>query len=263
MDIFSAELAPNGAALTCYVQHDSPEMTTAAVRPAMLVIPGGGYAICSDREAEPIALAYLAEGYNAFVLRYSVGVRSWERAYEDGAAAMGYIRSRAEALHIDPGKVAAIGFSAGGHLAACLGTAPQGRPDALLLGYPVTRADMGPFLGLDLPDACARVDRDTPPCFLFASSDDGTVPVDNSLCFARALAKNTVPFEMHVYLHAGHGFSTGKAAHANGNPARAVPDIQDWLPDSVRFLRHIFGDFPLNGPDRPKDAQAISAAGSV
>lgn len=251
MDIFTEKLAPNGAELTCYLQQDSWEMPTASVRPAMLVLPGGGYCMCSDREAEPIALAYLAEGYNAFVLRYSVDCHHWEKAHQDGAEALRYIRTNAEKLHVDPGKVAAIGFSAGGHLAACLGTMGPDRPDALLLGYPVILPDLGPSMGLAIPDASAAVDWTAPPSFLFASSDDGTVPVQNSLAFARALAENAVYFELHVYLQAGHGFSTGKAAHANGNPANAVPDTQDWLRDSVRFLRHVFGDFPLEGRPQP------------
>ncbi len=251
MDIFTEKLAPNGAELTCYLQQDSWEMPTASVRPAMLVLPGGGYVMCSDREAEPIALAYLAEGFNAFVLRYSVNGKPWERAHEDGAAALRYIREHAGELHIDPAKVAAIGFSAGGHLAACLGAMGPEKPDALLLGYPVILPEMGPPMGIEIPDASAAVDWTTPPSFLFASSDDGCVPVENALSFAQALAKNAVYFEMRVYLQAGHGFSTGKAAHANGNPANAVPDTQDWLPDSVRFLRHVFGDFPLDGKAQP------------
>lgn len=251
MNVCTVDLAPNGATLTCYIQHNSWEMPTADIRPAMLVIPGGGYVMCSDREAEPIALAYLTEGFNAFVLRYSVGCQSWQRAYEDGVASVRYIRENAASLHIDPHKIAAIGFSAGGHLAACLGTMGPDRPDALILGYPVILPEMGPPMGLEIPDASAGVDWTTPPSFLFASSDDGCVPVENSLSFAQSLAKNAVYFEMHVYLHAGHGFSTGKAAHANGNPANAVPDTQDWVRDSVRFLHHVFGDFPLDGKPQP------------
>ena len=251
MDIFTEELAPNGAKLTCYLQQDSWEMPTAHIRPAMLVLPGGGYVMCSDREAEPIALAYLAEGYNAFVLRYSVDCHDWEKAHQDGTAALRYIRENAARLCIDPHKVAAIGFSAGGHLAACLGSMGPEKPDALLLGYPVILPELGPPMGLDIPDASAAVDWTTPPSFLFASSDDGCVPVENGLAFAQALAKNAVVFEMHIYPQAGHGFSTGKAAHANGNPASAVPDTQDWIRDSVRFLRRAFGDFPLEGKPQP------------
>ena len=96
MDIFTEELAPNGAKLTCYLQQDSWEMPTAHIRPAMLVFPGGGYVMCSDREAEPIALAYLAEGCNAFVLRYSVDCHDWAKAHQDGTAAVRYIRENAE-----------------------------------------------------------------------------------------------------------------------------------------------------------------------
>ena len=77
-------------------------------------------------------------------------------------------------------------------------------------------------MGPDIPDASAAVDYATPPSFLFASSDDGCVPVENSLAFAQALAKNAVVFEIHIYPQAGHGFSTGKAAQAGRLDAAAL-----------------------------------------
>src|SRR5699024_2482850 len=121
--------------LTAYLLDSSTEFSNINKRPAVLVFPGGGYYTTSDREAEPIAMAYLAEGYNAFVLRYSVGQESsFEVALSDAEAAITLIRDNAEVWNTDGNKIATIGFSAGGHLAAALGTMSKNRPNALILG---------------------------------------------------------------------------------------------------------------------------------
>ena len=92
-------------------------------RPAIVVCPGGGYMYCSNREGEPIALAYAARGFHAFVLRYSVG---WDAAdfkpLEEVSWAIGYLRENAEEWNVDTDKISVMGFSAGGHLAASYGT---------------------------------------------------------------------------------------------------------------------------------------------
>ena len=106
-----------GVTLTAYVAGTSGELAFNEKRKAMLVIPGGAYAFCSDREADPIAHAYLAAGFNTFILRYSVyrtGNPVWPSPLVDASAAMKYIRDHAEELHIDPEFVFVIGFSAGG-----------------------------------------------------------------------------------------------------------------------------------------------------
>ena len=82
-------VGPNHATLTCYLQDPSTAMPNTEIRPAALIFPGGGYQYCSDREAEPVALAYLAEGYNAFVLRYTVGTSCpLDKALQDAQAAI-------------------------------------------------------------------------------------------------------------------------------------------------------------------------------
>lgn len=254
MTIYDITLQPNHAKLTCYIQDRSPEMGTADIRPAMLVFPGGGYYSCSDREAEPVALAYLAEGYNAFVLRYSVGPDvPWDRSFEDGVAAVRYVRENAASLNIDPQKIAVVGFSAGGHLAACMGTVSEEKPNALVLGYPVILEEFGPPVGKTIAGADKYVTFQTPPSFLFATSNDALVPICNSLTFAQALAAEDIFFEMHIYPMGEHGFSLGKAAHANGNPGVVNKDAANWFQDSIRFLHHVFGDFSLNGQKQHGD----------
>ncbi len=160
--------------LEAYVLKDSPEYSKGKKRPAVLICPGGSYLGTSDREAEPVALRFAASGYHAFVLRYStffrgnmtkipanpgpsdISLANPNTAYPgpliDLAKAMLTIRQNAGRWLLDPDKVAICGFSAGGHLAASLGTHWQDeflqsrlnienwqiRPAALILGYPLT-----------------------------------------------------------------------------------------------------------------------------
>jgi len=242
------EAVTESATLTGYIQDRSQELSNAARRPAVLVLPGGGYSMCSDREAEPIALAYLAEGFNAFVLRYAVGPDApWEMSFADGRKGLAWVREHAAELDIDPAKVAAVGFSAGGHLAASLGTLTEDRPDALVLGYPVTLAEFGPVMGTEVPDLPPAVTAETPPTFLFSTYADALVPIRNSLAFLTALAENEVPFESHVYLLGAHGLSLAKPLTANGQGAMTDDAVSEWLADSVRFLHRVFGDFAVEG----------------
>ncbi len=136
--------------LEIYVLKNSPEFQTGIRRPAVILCPGGGYLMTSDREAEPVALRFLARGYHVFVLRYSVQTRFPEPML-DLARAILMVRARAGEWLVDTDQIALCGFSAGGHLAASLGvlwdkpllheplgvSADQIRPNALILGYPV------------------------------------------------------------------------------------------------------------------------------
>ena len=125
--------------LTAYLQDDSQEFWRAKKRPAVVIFPGGAYAYCSDREADPVAQEYLRAGYHAFVLRYSVGWENavWPNPLEDYDQAMELIAAHAKEWHLIPEKIAVIGFSAGGHLAACAATMAKHRPAAAILAYPV------------------------------------------------------------------------------------------------------------------------------
>src|SRR5665811_2055937 len=101
--------------------------------------------------------------------RYAVGPDApWEQSFADGRAGLAWVRAHAAELDIHPAKVAVVGFSAGGHLATSLGTLSDNRPDALVLGYPVTLAEFGPVMGKEVPDTPAAVTQDTPPTLLFS-----------------------------------------------------------------------------------------------
>ena len=251
------KLPPNQATLTCYVQDGSAALSNAEIRPAALIFPGGGYQYCSDREAEPVALAYLAQGYNAFVLRYTTGQDCpLDRSLQDAQAALRYLRANAAELHINPHKIAAIGFSAGGHLAAALGTQSEEKPDAMVLGYAVT---LGSTWALDgraqEPDLGDLVTDSTPPAFIFATQGDTLVPVKNSLVFADALADHDIPFALHIFPTGGHGLSLARASTCGGDPGRINDEAARWLPMSVRFLQKVWGELGMVAPDAELSAQ--------
>ena len=192
-----------------YCLDNSEEVVPDRVRPSVLVIPGGGYEMTSDREAEPIAMQFLAAGFNAFVLRYSVKPSVFPVALLEAADAMTMIREHAAEWHVDPDAIAVIGFSAGGHLAANLATSTSDdilvahgydpdavRPNGLMLAYPVIasgplahRGSFDSLLGERRNDSQAlesvsierHIDAKTPPVFAWHTVPDETVPYENTL----------------------------------------------------------------------------------
>ncbi len=240
-------------------------------RKAILVIPGGGYhKVCSDREGEPIALAFMAQGYNAFVLRYSVDRQKvFPGQLIEASLAMKYIKDHAEEYKMDPNKIFVTGFSAGGHLAATLGTMwhiPEvydatgmeygyNKPAGMILCYPVISGDPsishpGSFinlLGKDDPTMEElkkvsienNVDEKSVPMFVMHTSNDGIVPVKNALVIAEAYAKAGKTFELHIYPDAPHGAALGNAITANNNPKHDNPQIAKWIDDAAKWAKTI------------------------
>ena len=157
---------PSGAKLTGYLRDETNEMPAFNIRPAMLILPGGGYAFCSAREADPIAMQFLQAGYQTFVLEYTCAHTPeqaplrWQPLI-DAAGAILHLRRNAAKLRLDPFKIAVCGFSAGGHLAAstailwdaapvqkALGiTAEEARPDAVVLATRSLRRASRPTAG--------------------------------------------------------------------------------------------------------------------
>lgn len=233
--------------------------------PALLICPGGGYAFTSDREAEPIALAFLARGIQCFVLRYHVAPARYPTQQLEVAAALHYIRENAARYQIRPDCIAVLGFSAGGHLAGSyathwsepllsetLGVGKESlRPNGMVLCYGVLsggekthEGSMRNLLGdQDSPEMRRKlstelnVTADTPPAFLWHTFADGAVPVENSLYVAEALAARKIPFELHVYPDGGHGLALSNwlttSVPGQGLPpkyvSRWVSDCADWL----------------------------------
>lgn len=243
MRVFEKEVGERAATLTCYVQNTTSELPALETCPAVLILPGGAYAYCSGREAEPVALAYMNAGFNAFVLRYSTSDccpsdQVFQNALSEAEEALEFLRENAEDLHIAADKIAAVGFSAGGHLAASLGTMGRVRPDALVLGYAAFRIPME-NLGISTLNILDKVDDQTPPSFLFATQGDRLVPAEGSLDFSLRLAKRKIPYEIHVFSYGDHGASLGTETVANSS-APQNRDVTSWVDMSVVFLKHIF-----------------------
>jgi acetyl esterase/lipase len=246
MQTITLPLTNANVTLTAYLLEASTEMPNAQVRPAVLICPGGGYFFCSAREAEPIAMAFLAEGYHAFILRYSLKENAaFPRPLNDAEEALELIRARAAEWQVDPGKIAACGFSAGGHLAAALGTLGRTRPNALVLAYPCILDSMSAKLAVPVPSLEKAVDEHTPPTFLFANFADTVVPVENSLQFALALEKARVPFELHVFQNGVHGLALATPLTSSGYTLMVDADVAQWFGLAMRWLAHQFQPFPV------------------
>ena len=241
--------------LTAYVQEVGGEYQFAK-RPAILVLPGGGYAMCSDREADPVALAYMKAGYQAFILRYSTGKnKTWPNPLEDYEQAMALLQERAEEWHLDSSRVAAVGFSAGGHLCACAATIARHKPAAAILVYPSILKDICDMCQPGMPQPNEHVTGETSPCFLVAARDDRTVDVKNSLMMQLALAENGIPFESRIYSYGGHGFSTADDWIINNSLS---PRIPHWVDDSIGWLKETLGTLTMKGFSEPNIAVSIN-----
>jgi len=250
--------------LTTYCRDVSREIDPERKFPAILICPGGAYAFVSDREAEPISLNYLAAGFNAFVLTYSVAPTRYPAALLQAAAAMDHIRKNAQKYHVDPDQITVCGFSAGGHLAGSLAcfwnepflaetlkaTSENLRPNAAVLGYPVItggeKAHRGSFDNLCGDDAAlvkklsleTAVTENTPPTFLWHTATDTCVPVENSMLMASALRANQIPFELHIFSEGSHGLATCNYQSAGPNsPHMLNPEAEKWFDLSVAFLK--------------------------
>ena len=251
---------PNLPRLTAYPLE--PERSTgrgqASTRPkgAVIVLPGGGYEGHADYEGEPVARWLNSIGYCAFVLNYRVAPYRHPWPLADVQRSVRVVRREHERWSVEPDRIGVLGFSAGGHLAGCAGIlrldayqavdeadAVDPRPDFMVLCYPVI--SFGPYrhdgsmrnlLGSD-PDADLRrvlslessVDGDSAPAFLWHTANDELVPVQNSLLLADALARASVPCELHVFPDGAHG-----AAMATDRP-----DLRVWTALCEAWLQRV------------------------
>ncbi|MGC9342315.1 MAG: alpha/beta hydrolase [Bacteroidales bacterium] len=228
---------------------------------AVVICPGGGYWILAyDWEGEDIAKFWNSKGVAAIVLKYRLPtsesqVIPHKSPLMDAQRAMRLVRYNAEKWNIDPGKIGIMGFSAGGHLASTLSTHfDYGNPDAIdpverlscrpdfsMLIYPVIsftenfqhsgshKALLGENSDPELSKYYSnelQVTEDTPPAILIHSSDDKSVPVDNSIVYYKALLNNGINAEMHIYPYGGHGYGL---AVGEGYLSTWPERCYDWL----------------------------------
>lgn len=234
-------------------------------RPSMLICPGGGYWSCSSREAEPIALHFLPEGFNVFVLWYTCAPARFPTQIRQVAAAMELIHQNAKEWLCDTEKISIMGFSAGGHLAAHYSTSfdcpevremfPESKaPAASVLCYPVISAvegkcHKGSFERLvgqyplteeqmkrfSLENA---VKENTPPAFIWHTASDTIVPVYSSLVYAQALSEYNIPFELRVFPEGQHGVATcDEKTLDDFKPC--YPYNRVWFKEAVDWLKYM------------------------
>ncbi|HIZ55657.1 MAG TPA: alpha/beta hydrolase [Firmicutes bacterium] len=238
-------------------------------RPMIVICPGGGYWMVSDREADPVAERFNAAGCNCIVLRYTTLTNDPSVRYPVAlmqlVKTVAFAREKAAEWNTDPNRVFVCGFSAGGHLAASLGAfwnsdlirqevgdPEKCRPNGQILCYPVLTS--GPYahrdsfinlLGAEAPEDLVQqmslenqISQDTPPTFLWHTMDDSCVPVENSMMMAANLHRAGIPVEMHLYEKGWHGLSLCDAstAHCEG---QIMPDCAGWFDLAVRFVKRL------------------------
>jgi acetyl esterase/lipase len=241
----------------------APDKATGA---AIVICPGGGYGNLADHEGSQYARWLNNQGIAGFVLKYRLGSGGYRHPAMllDAARAIRIVRARAEEWKLDAKRVGIIGSSAGGHLASTTVTQwdtgsansadaverQSSRPDLAILCYPVItltdpfthRGSRANLLGTNPPpellqklSAELQVNSDSPPCFIWSTEEDKTVPVENSLALAGALRRAGVRFDLHIYERGPHGIGLG---NKNFDAAKFHP----WTRDCEFWLReHKFG----------------------
>ncbi|HVT89608.1 MAG TPA: alpha/beta hydrolase [Tepidisphaeraceae bacterium] len=225
----------------------------------IIILPGGGYQHLAAHEGHDYAVFLNQRGITTFVLKYRLASDGYHHPSmeQDVARAVRYVRANAEKYKIDSDKIGVMGSSAGGHLASTLLThydagdanaadpidKISSKPDFGILCYAVItmgenthagsrRGLLGdnpsPELVKEFSNELQVTDK-TPPCFIWHTRDDRTVPVENSINFADALKKNNVPFELHIYEHGNHGLGLGDRNPPYAHPLPWTGDLMVWL----------------------------------
>lgn len=236
--------------------------------PCTVICPGGSYWWCSEREAEPVALKMVGNGIAAAVVNYACDYQHYPLQLLEILAAITYVRRNSKEFHIDPEKIAVMGFSAGGHVACTAGLFWQeelaekalgiehgeDKPNGMILCYPVITSgkythegSMKCLLGDD-PDPALlekmslenQVTENAPHTFIWHTSEDGLVPLENSLYIAQALHEKGKDVEMHIYPRGGHGLSIcDETVTKQEDMSDTIKYCSDWVPHCIKWIKEI------------------------
>lgn len=262
MNIVQLSIGENSVPLTGYLHSYNNENISRNLRPSIVLCPGGAYSFISEVEKDPVAFYYFSKGLNVFILEYSVGTNASDLTpLLELSESLTKIRDHSSDFRCNPTKIAVMGFSAGGHLAASLALLSSNSefqklsgifddynsPDALILGYPVIT--MGKYTHeeslnnvtagkqdlINLLSLENKVTENCPPVFLWTTQNDNTVPVENSLLLLNALVENKISVEFHMFPNGNHGLSMccDECNTANNSVAQ-------WKLLSIKWLNDLF-----------------------
>lgn len=255
-----------------YIQSGKKNTWQPEKRPAIIILPGGGYNYIADSENEPIVFHFLARGYSVFSLHYSVGERSeYPGPLIEVFRSIKYVKENADRFWIDSSQIVLCGFSAGAHLAGLAATqymlreinkimnvgVDMYKPNAVILCYPITNVTRlhdeipnrvktwGSMLSNqnEKADVVKYISKDMCPTFLWHTRTDGIVPVTQSLEMIEVMQDEGVDFECHIFCWGYHGLSSNdvlsnyKGAIQNGE---VVPNVDKWIELASNWINYLF-----------------------
>lgn len=250
----------NSKAYFDYYEFANSDQPSSFKRPALVVVPGGGYHFVAIREGEPIALRFLCEGFTAFVLTYSVYTK-YPGPHLELAFMMNYINEHSEEFKILKQSTSLVGFSAGGHLvgsysylygelADMLSIKKEDiRPKSIILGYPVillkkeSNGNTMNNISNKEDDLIAKltiekhVGKDYPPTYIFTSKDDNLVPYQHTVIMDEMLTKAGVPHITRIFERGGHGGSLFTQGVFEGNKViEEFKENREWPAEAADFM---------------------------
>ena len=256
----------SNASLTSYCLSNHNEYPYEVKRRTILVIPGGGYGFVSKREAEPVAIRFLAHNFNVFVLDYTVGDFQYPTPIDEAFASIAYIRRHADEYNIDLNYVGVCGFSAGGHLAASISNyfkeskyqkmfdvkEDELRIDFSILVYPVLTTD--PIEGhqetseritqnnkelIEYFDIVNHISSYFPPTYMWSTKEDVCVPPECSMIFKKNLDSLNIKNEYHLFPKGRHGGATCDEMTTDPEEVENIKEASKWIDQASTFIKSL------------------------
>lgn len=254
------------AIITTYCPDNFNEFSIGKKRKTIIILPGGAYQFISEREGEPIALQFMSNDYNAFILSYSLNV-DYDTLLKEVFATILFVRNNHEKYHVDVDHIAVLGFSAGGHLAALSGLhhqdekylkffnveSPKLLINALVLSYPVitmeekythlqTRQnitkdnkELYKYLSIE-----KNITKNYPSTFIWTTAEDKDVNPLNSVLLVESLLKASVHVEFHLYPRGRHGLALANDITPFINESASFEEVSTWFDHLLKFFNLYF-----------------------